>query len=185
MKAAETFWVDQNAQTNNQASTVAFGNWFYKAKQTLRHFFLQSVLKRIVIPNNSSSRIWESFFLYQQQKADVTEQSIKEEFFYGTHYIHRKSISHRIWKRHSAFLVYHQKINNLRRDSVLKTAHQLESISNELTVADTRISFQVKSFKQLPIWATALNDISLIENDMSSLRFMKVRSRLKITAQAA
>jgi hypothetical protein len=184
MKAtAETFWVDRDAQSENYASAVTFGKWFIRAKLTLRHLFLRN----IVITKKNSPSIWESFILYQQQKAGVAEQSIKDEFFYGSDYTGRKNIPHKTWKRHSAFLVYRQRVNknNLHRGLTLKTDDQVEPVRNELSVAETRISFQIKSIKLLPIWATALNDISLIENDMSSLRLMEVRSRVKITAEAA
>ena len=197
MKAAETIWVDdQNAQLKNRAASVAIylvmAKWFHVARQTLRHLFLMDCLQGFfrnvsqrVIPHKRNVGIWRSFLLYQQQKSEVTKQSIKEEFFYASRRIGSKNIPHRTWKRHSGFLVYRQKMNSLQRELTRKTDRQLEMLSSELLAAQTRISFQVESIKQLPIWASALNDISLFENDMSALRFVEVRTRINIITRAA
>ena len=124
--AAETFWVNQDAQTKHRASTLTIGKWFNKSKQTLRHLFLG---------------------LYQQQTLDVTDASIKDEFFYGSHHVGRKNILNRTWRRHSAFFVYSQQVNSLQRDLTSKTAHPVESVGDGLSVVEAPKSFQVKSVK--------------------------------------
>jgi hypothetical protein len=173
MKAtAETYWVNRDAQNENFVSTVIPGKWFCKAKQTLRHLFLQSISRS----TQSNPGMWESFILRQQQKAGITEQHTKEEFFYDSHRAGRKNIHHRAWQRHSAFLVYHQKVNNLQPG--LKQ-------NNKMSVTDARISFQVESITQLPVWATSLNEMCFIENDLSSLRFMEFCTLEPLTADVA
>jgi hypothetical protein len=169
---AETYWVNQDAQNANFVSTVIPGKWFCKAKQTLRHLFLRSISGS----TKSNSGMWDSFILRQQQKSGITEQHTKEGFFYGAHRAGQKNIHHRAWQRHSAFLVYHQKVINLQ--------HGLKH-NNKMLVTDARISFQVESIRQLPVWATSLNEMSTIENDISSLRLMEFRTLEQLTADAA
>jgi hypothetical protein len=189
MKATtETFWTDEDAQIKNGASAVTFGKWFNKAKLTLRHLFLRDVLLNVTqsngVPNKNKSGFWVTLIVRHQQKVGAVERSIKEEFFYGNEYTGRKNIPHKTWKRHSAFLVYGQQLNNLQAKRAMQVSQQTCSYAKQ-SDPKARLSFQVKSIKPLPIWATALNDMSLIENDWSSLRFMEIRTPTNVTAEAA
>jgi hypothetical protein len=193
MKATtQTFWADQDAQMENRTSAVLFGKWFNKAKQSLRHLLLQDVLQNELqnvsqsngAPNKNKFGFWAILIVRQKQKFSAAERGIKEEFFYGNEYAGRKNIPNKTWRRHSAFLVYGQKLDNLHTKQATQVSRQSGSIAKQ-SDATARIIFQVKSIKPLPTWATVLNDMSLIENDMSSLRFMEIRALSHVTSEAA
>ena len=176
MKAtAETFWVDEDAHISHRASTVAFKKWFNK----LRHLLLQSVLG-----------VWDTFVLSQQQKAELDEQSVKDEFFFdhdpiNSNNVNWKNIPRKTWNRHSAFLVHRQLVDSLQKTATVETSAEILPTTNTLSVAETRISFHVTSIRPLPVWATALTEMSMVESDLSSLRLMELRTIQNITAKAA
>lgn len=183
MKAtAETYWVNQETKNVNFVSEVVPGKWFCKAKQTLRHLFLQDISRSNL---KSISGVWDMFILRQQQRSGITEKATKDEFFYGNHRASRKNIYHRAWQRHSAYLVYQQKVNTLQRGKGKKTDYKVEAENDETTVSNTRLSFQVESIRQLPVWAVSLNEMHVIEDELSSLCLMEIRSCGHINADAA
>jgi len=164
---AETIWIDQDANDSYRASNFIHRRWF----NNLRQVILQNVFKRLAIPK----QILDSFILSQQQKAQVSEQSVKDKFFFDTDYVNWKNIPRKTWSRHSAFLVHRQKANNLKRITTLETGAEIEPTVSKPPAVETRISFQVTLIRPLPVWATALNELSMIDSDLSSLRLMKVR----------
>ena len=178
---AEIFWVDENAQISHRATTVAYKGWFAK----LRHLLLQSVLHMVKIKQNAFEN-WDAFVQSQQQKAEIDEQSVKDAFFFDHGYSNWKHIPRKTWKRHSALLVERQKkMDSLQSTSAFTIGAEIVSTGEKLPVDETRISFQVKAIKTLPVWASAMNEMSMVENDLSSLRLMQFHTIPNITAEAA
>lgn len=173
----DNFWINEDAQPERRMTAAAFYNWLGKTKLALRHF---------VLSHTGDSSALVAFIQRQQRKVFTAEQNIKQEFFFDKSDFDRKNIPHKTWKRHSAFLIYRQQINNKQKpQSRMETDQYLDAIINQAIVSEERISFRVKSIRPLPVWATALSDLSVIDNDLSSLRFMETHSVTNITAEAA
>jgi hypothetical protein len=192
---AETLWIDLDAQQQHPASNVSVLKRIRKAKRVLqyldprRFITLSKAVSNKVTSNNSKNKIWTAYISLQQQKAGNMESDRKDEFFYGIGYTNRKKIPHKTWKRHSAFLHYMQeqkvqKPKSVREEDRPTAAATMTSVS-EANRTQARISFKVTSIKRLPIWATALNEMALIENDISPFRLMKSGTTGGLTIKAA
>jgi hypothetical protein len=178
---AESFWEEGVAQQQNRIAAIFFTGWINKAIQALRTF---------ITPLNNVD-ISSDYFLYRnryrEQKFQKYTQSVKDEFFYEPGRVQRKNIPRKTWHRHSAFLVYRQQMNTLQTRRVVdadRLQNTQSNVEGKIT-AETRISFHVKSIRPLPVWATALNELSVIENDMSTLRLMEIHQPSSIIAEAA
>jgi hypothetical protein len=97
----ETFWGNECARNDARASAGNFGKWYHNAKQAWR---------RYLMGDKSTSHFLQSIVLRQQQKFSVVERNIKDTFFHADKYTGRQNVPDKTWRRHSAFLVYRQKL---------------------------------------------------------------------------
>jgi len=140
--------------------------------------------------NKRDAGILWTLIMRQQNRLRTLENNIKTEFFSNQGFSknansNRKYIPRKTWNRYSAFLTCQQQIYNQSVESKQVFDEQIHSNMGKGTAVEGRISIQVKSIKTLPIWATALNELSLIENDISSLSFMDCYDIANIIAVAA
>lgn len=179
---AENCWMGLDVQNDNRATTMPFVRWFHKPLSVLQHFLSVSSKLEVSI---------FSLFSIQEQRKDQLQQ-FKDEFYFRRS-IGRKNIPRRTWKRHSALLVYQQQSKvanraqmhnqqiNQARESVQKDALSVEPQA----LVKTRMSFHVKSIRVLPVWSSALGDMSVIEDDVSSLCLMECRPLVNKIKKAA
>ena len=185
---ADNFWLDLGV-ANEKPAAMSNSVWLSKSSSILRHFLIAS--------GKLSAALISALVFNDEQKTKDGKQNIRDEFYFGS-LASRKKIPRRIWKRHSALLHYHQQqIRQQPRNATCQKpmvesqsdkVRQVESAS-EITamqaVVNKRMSFRVKSIRLLPIWGTALSDISLIEDDLSSLRFVESSSAVNNIDKAA
>lgn len=179
---AENYWMGLDAQNENRATLMQFAKWFRKPVSALQHFI--SVSSKLTV------NVFSLFFIRGQRKDQL--QQFKDEF-----YLRRstglKNIPSRTWKRHSALLVYQQRSKAAYREQMhnqhIKQAResvQKDALSVEpQAFVKSRMSFRVKSIRILPIWSSALSEMSAIEGDLSSLRFMESRPLVNKINKAA
>lgn len=104
------------------------------------------------------------------------QRRLKSDFYFKNQ-SRRSNISRRAWKRHSALLSYclQQDVLHLSEGKLENgtdsTQNTIPEISQE-TIKGS-MSFTVTSIRLLPVWSSSLIEMSLIEQDLSSLACMK------------
>ena len=166
---------------------IFFGNVFSRIKRYLKEAHSSgngSGKFGAVRSRMHDSGLLVAFLLYQQRKARQVRQALKDDFFFQRQ-TRRKNISQRAWNRHSAFLYYSQQIHkqNVQHSSELQQSPN--TVVEKPVDSQGRMSFQVKSIKLLPVWATAYHEMSWIEYDISSLRLTQSRRIESLAAEAA
>ncbi len=191
MKATiETSLVEPCNVAGNDTARILLDRLFSKVKSFFRVTVLlgkgavtESAIK--LQSHKAESGLFVAFMRYQQRKARLVEQDVKDEFYFRRH-IRRRNIPRRTWNRHSAFLYYSQQKINEQKLHQHAELEQLRDTAVEKSVEFVgRMSFQVKSIKPLPVWATAFHELSWIESDLSSLRLMEFQRIDSPTAEAA
>ncbi|WP_455201182.1 hypothetical protein [Kaarinaea lacus] len=177
---AENMWLELDVVEEKHAARISVGPWISKGRNFFRHLFR---LFRVA-PGKVTAGIISTFIINDEQKSKDAKRNIKDEFYFRK-FEARRNIPHRTWKRHSALLHYHQQQTRQQQVKALSPGHESDFQAEAVTEAERqaalnidtpavnnlRLSFRVKSIRLLPIWASALSDLSLIEDDLSSLRF--------------
>ena len=121
----------------------------------------------------SENSLFIAFLRQRKRKAQLSDQAIKDEFFFRCK-IRRKNIPQRTWNRHSAFLFYRQQqVDKQMLGPVTEMEQKSDVVMKDVPESAGRMSFKVKSIQPLPVWASACHELTWIEPDLSSLRFMQ------------
>jgi hypothetical protein len=85
----------------------AISRWGQNSVDAVRHLVGANADS---LKTRSHGRFLSSFIRRQQDKASAFEQSIKDEFNHCGGFAAQEKVPTRVWKRHSALLVYRQQV---------------------------------------------------------------------------